>query len=517
MLHIAARRHQRELLAPEPRLEARGAQTCPLGPNFRRKRLPSAIALSLLHAPAPVLGTLYGASTTTMAAATLLRATPLFSGLGAGPAPLLQGLLRPLKAQALPILCRGLAVEAKKTYVRDKPHVNVGTIGHVDHGKTTLTAAITKILAEGGGAKFKKYEEIDNAPEERARGITINAAHVEYSTAARHYAHTDCPGHADYVKNMITGTAPLDGCILVVAANDGPMPQTREHLLLARQIGVEHVVVYVNKADAVQDSEMVELVELEIRELLTEFGYKGEETPIIVGSALCALEQRDPELGLKSVQKLLDAVDTYIPVPTRDLEKPFLLPVESVYSIPGRGTVVTGTLERGILKKGDECEFLGHSKNIRTVVTGIEMFHKSLDRAEAGDNLGALVRGLKREDLRRGLVMAKPGSIQPHQKVEAQVYILSKEEGGRHKPFVSHFMPVMFSLTWDMACRIILPPGKELAMPGEDLKLTLILRQPMILEKGQRFTLRDGNRTIGTGLVIDTPAMTEEDKNIKWS
>ncbi|XP_014650053.1 PREDICTED: elongation factor Tu, mitochondrial isoform X2 [Ceratotherium simum simum] len=423
-----------------------------------------------------------------MAATTLLRA-PLFSGLGAGPAPVLQGLLRPLKAPALSHLCRGLAVEAKKTYVRDKPHVNVGTIGHVDHGKTTLTAAITKILAEGGGAKFKKYEEIDNAPEERARGITINAAHVEYSTAARHYAHTDCPGHADYVKNMITGTAPLDGCILVVAANDGPMPQTREHLLLAKQIGVEHVVVYVNKADAVQDSEMVELVELEIRELLTEFGYKGEETPVIIGSALCALEQRDPELGVKSVQKLLDAVDTYIPVPTRDLEKPFLLPIESVYSIPGRGTVVTG----------------------------IEMFHKSLERAEAGDNLGALVRGLKREDLRRGLVMAKPGSIQPNQKVEAQVYILSKEEGGRHKPFVSHFMPVMFSLTWDMACRVILPPGKELAMPGEDLKLSLILRQPMILEKGQRFTLRDGNRTIGTGLVTDTPAMTEEDKNIKWS
>uniref|UniRef100_A0A8C9D670 Elongation factor Tu n=2 Tax=Panthera leo TaxID=9689 RepID=A0A8C9D670_PANLE len=458
-----------------------------------------------------------GESTTTMAAATLLRATPLLSGLGTGPTPLLQGLLRPLKAPALPRLCRGLAVEAKKTYVRDKPHVNVGTIGHVDHGKTTLTAAITKILAEGGGAKFKKYEEIDNAPEERARGITINAAHVEYSTAARHYAHTDCPGHADYVKNMITGTAPLDGCILVVAANDGPMPQTREHLLLARQIGVEHVVVYINKADAVQDSEMVELVELEIRELLTEFGYKGEETPVIIGSALCALEQRDPELGLKSVQKLLDAVDTYIPVPTRDLEKPFLLPVESVYSIPGRGTVVTGTLERGILKKGDECEFLGHSKNIRTVVTGIEMFHKSLERAEAGDNLGALVRGLKREDLRRGLVMAKPGTIQPHQKVEAQVYILSKEEGGRHKPFVSHFMPVMFSLTWDMACRVILPPGKELAMPGEDLKLSLILRQPMILEKGQRFTLRDGNRTIGTGLVTETSALTEEDKNIKWS
>ncbi|XP_036045982.1 elongation factor Tu, mitochondrial isoform X1 [Onychomys torridus] len=380
-----------------------------------------------------------------MAAATLLRATPRFSGLCASPTPLLQGRLRPLKARASPFLCRGLAVEAKKTYVRDKPHVNVGTIGHVDHGKTTLTAAITKILAEGGGAKFKKYEEIDNAPEERARGITINAAHVEYSTAARHYAHTDCPGHADYVKNMITGTAPLDGCILVVAANDGPMPQTREHLLLAKQIGVEHVVVYVNKADAVQDSEMVELVELEIRELLTEFGYKGEEAPVIVGSALCALEQRDPELGVKSVQKLLDAVDTYIPVPTRDLEKPFLLPVESVYSIPGRGTVVTGTLERGILKKGDECELLGHNKNIRTVVTGIEMFHKSLERAEAGDNLGALVRGLKREDLRRGLVMVKPGSIQPHQKVEAQVRAPSDSSAGLGQvvPCIDAGLPAM--------------------------------------------------------------------------
>ncbi|EHB11838.1 Elongation factor Tu, mitochondrial [Heterocephalus glaber] len=464
-----------------------------------------------------------------MAGATLLRATPRFGGFCAGPIPLLQGLSRLLRTPVLPVLCRGLAVEAKKTYVRDRPHVNVGTIGHVDHGKTTLTAAITKILAEGGGAKFKKYEEIDNAPEERARGITINAAHVEYSTPARREG---CRGRAEPVScregerdvamatqkwvNMITGTAPLDGCILVVAANDGPMPQTREHLLLAKQIGVEHVVVYVNKADAVQDAEMVELVELEIRELLTEFGYKGEETPVIVGSALCALEQRDPELGVKSVQKLLDAVDTHIPVPTRDLEKPFLLPVESVYSVPGRGTVVTGTLEQGILKKGDECEFLGHSKNIRTVVTGIEMFHKSLERAEAGDNLGALVRGLKREDLRRGLVMVRPGSLQPHQKVEAQVYILSKEEGGRHKPFVSHFMPVMFSLTWDMACRVILPRGRELAMPGEDLKLSLVLRQPMILEKGQRFTLRDGNRTIGTGLVTDTLAMTKEDKNLKW-
>ncbi|XP_074920824.1 elongation factor Tu, mitochondrial isoform X2 [Chelonoidis abingdonii] len=378
-----------------------------------------------------------------------------------------------------PLLLRSFAVEAKKTYVRDKPHVNVGTIGHVDHGKTTLTAAITKILAEAGGAKFKKYEEIDNAPEEKARGITINASHVEYATANRHYAHTDCPGHADYVKNMITGTAPLDGCILVVAATDGQMPQTREHLLLAKQIGVQHIVVYINKADAVEDQEMLELVELEIRELLSEFGYDGEKTPVIVGSALCALEHRSPELGLNSILKLLDAVDTHIPLPARELDKPFLLPIESIYSIPG-----------------------------------IEMFHQNLERAEAGDNLGALVRGLKREDVRRGMVMCKPGSIKPHQKIEAQVYILSKEEGGRHKPFVSNYMPVMFSLTWDMACRTILPPGKEMVMPGEDTALTLTLRQPMVLEEGQRFTLRDGNRTIGTGVVTKTLEMGPDDD--KW-
>ncbi|XP_050811868.1 elongation factor Tu, mitochondrial [Gopherus flavomarginatus] len=413
-----------------------------------------------------------------------------------------------------PLLLRSLAVEAKKTYVRDKPHVNVGTIGHVDHGKTTLTAAITKILAEAGGAKFKKYEEIDNAPEEKARGITINASHVEYATANRHYAHTDCPGHADYVKNMITGTAPLDGCILVVAATDGQMPQTREHLLLAKQIGVQHIVVYINKADAVEDQEMLELVELEIRELLSEFGYDGEKTPVIVGSALCALEHRSPELGLNSILKLLDAVDTHIPLPARELDKPFLLPIESIYSIPGRGTVVTGTLERGIVRKGEECEFVGHNRNLRSVVTGIEMFHQNLERAEAGDNLGALVRGLKREDVRRGMVMCKPGSIKPHQKIEAQVYILSKEEGGRHKPFVSNYMPVMFSLTWDMACRTILPPGKEMVMPGEDTALTLTLRQPMVLEEGQRFTLRDGNRTIGTGVVTKTLEMGPD--NDKW-
>ncbi|XP_035254534.1 elongation factor Tu, mitochondrial [Anguilla anguilla] len=419
------------------------------------------------------------------------------------------------KVCAVPLSRRGFAAEAKKVYTREKPHVNIGTIGHVDHGKTTLTAAITKVLAEAGGARYKKYEDIDNAPEEKARGITINASHVEYTTANRHYGHIDCPGHADYVKNMITGTAQLDGCILVVAATDGQMPQTREHLLLARQIGVEHVVVYINKADAVDDPEMLELVELEIREVLTEFGYDGENTPIVTGSALCALENRNPEMGVDTVMRLLDVVDTYIPLPKRELDKPFLLPIEGVYSIPGRGTVVTGTLERGVIKKGDDCEFVGRNRSFKSVVTGVEMFHQSLERAEAGDNLGALVRGLKREDVKRGMVMSKPGSIQPHRKVQAQVYILSKEEGGRHKPFMSNFMPVMYSLTWDMTCRISLPSGKEMVMPGEDASLTLDLRQPMVLEKGQRFTLRDGNRTIGTGLVTDVLPETPGE-SIKW-
>ncbi|XP_035381239.1 elongation factor Tu, mitochondrial [Electrophorus electricus] len=415
------------------------------------------------------------------------------------------------KLCAVPLTRRNFASEAKKVFSRDKPHVNIGTIGHVDHGKTTLTAAITKVLAEAGGACYKKYEDIDNAPEEKARGITINASHVEYTTSNRHYAHTDCPGHADYVKNMITGTAQLDGCILVVAATDGQMPQTREHLLLARQIGVEHVVVFVNKADAVEDKEMLELVELEIRELLSEFGYNSETTPVVVGSALCALENRQPDLGVDAILNLLQVVDEYIPLPKRELEKPFLLPVEGVHSIPGRGTVVTGTLERGTVKKGDECEFVGHNRSFKSVVTGVEMFHQSLERAEAGDNLGALVRGLKREDLRRGMVMCKPGSIQPHQKVKTQVYILSKEEGGRHKPFVTNFMPVMFSLTWDMVCRVQLPENKEMVMPGEDTSLTLTLRQPMVLENGQRFTLRDGNRTIGTGLVTEIMPTTQDD------
>uniref|UniRef100_A0A3Q1H9K8 Elongation factor Tu, mitochondrial n=1 Tax=Anabas testudineus TaxID=64144 RepID=A0A3Q1H9K8_ANATE len=376
------------------------------------------------------------------------------------------------KLCSVPLSRRTFAAEAKKTYSREKPHVNIGTIGHVDHGKTTLTAAITKVLADSGGARYKKYEDIDNAPEEKARGITINASHVEYTTANRHYAHTDCPGHADYVKNMITGTAQMDGCILVVAATDGQMPQTREHLLLSRQIGVEHIVVFINKADAVEDKEMLELVEIEIRELLTEFGYDGENTPVVIGSALCALENKQPELGLNAVMKLLEIVDSYIPLPKRELEKPFLLPIEGVYSIPGRGTVVTGTMERGIIKKGDDCEFVGHNRNFKSVVTGVEMFHKSLDQAEAGDNLGALVRGLKREDVRRGMVMCKPGSIMPHQKVKAQ----------------------------------------EMVMPGEDTSLFLTLRQPMVLEKGQRFTLRDGNKTIGTGLVTDIMTLTDEDQ-----
>ncbi|NXB67824.1 EFTU factor, partial [Struthidea cinerea] len=346
--------------------------------------------------------------------------------------------------------------------------------------------------------------------EEKARGITINAAHVEYSTPKRHYAHTDCPGHADYVKNMITGTAPLDGVILVVAATDGQMPQTREHLLLARQVGVRHVVVYLNKADAVPDPELLPLVELEVRELLTEFGFDGENTPVVAGSALCALQDRDPELGLQSVLKLLEAVDSHIPQPPRDLERPCLLPIEAVHSIPGRGTVVTGTLERGTLRKGDEVELLGYGRQLRSVVTG------DLECAEAGDNLGARLRGLKREDVRRGMIVAQPGTLQPQQKVEAQVYVLSPQEGGRHKPFVAHYSPVMFSHTWDIACRVLLPPGKELVMPGEDASLTLLLRQPMVLEQGQRFTLRDGSRTIGTGVVSRLLPLEASDRELSW-
>ncbi|XP_050097672.1 elongation factor Tu, mitochondrial [Anopheles aquasalis] len=400
-----------------------------------------------------------------------------------------------LQSRAIPVRCYA----DKEVFKRDKPHCNVGTIGHVDHGKTTLTAAITKVLADKDLAESKKYTDIDNAPEEKARGITINVAHIEYQTENRHYGHTDCPGHADYIKNMITGTAQMDGAILVVAATDGAMPQTREHLLLAKQIGVNHIVVFINKVDAA-DQEMVDLVEMEIRELMSEMGFDGDNVPVIKGSALCALEGREPEIGANAVMQLLEEVDKYVPTPVRELDKPFLLPVESVHSIPGRGTVVTGRLERGTLKKGQECEFVGYNKVIKSTITGIEMFHKILEEAHAGDQLGALVRGIKRDDIKRGMVMCKPGTMKANDNFEAQVYILSKDEGGRHKPFTSFIQLQMFSRTWDCATQVVIP-GKDMVMPGEDAKLQLRLMRPMVLEQGQRFTLRDGHITLGTGVV----------------
>ncbi|XP_050503196.1 elongation factor Tu [Diabrotica virgifera virgifera] len=400
----------------------------------------------------------------------------------------------------------------KKVFERTKPHCNVGTIGHVDHGKTTLTAAITKVLAEQKLAQARGYADIDNAPEEKARGITINVAHIEYQTENRHYGHTDCPGHADYIKNMITGAAQMDGAIMVVAATDGVMPQTREHLLLAKQIGVHHIVVFINKVDAA-DKEMVELVEMEIRELLTEMGFDGENIPIIAGSALCALEGKSPEIGSEAILKLLKEVDAYIPTPVRDLDKPFLLPVEHTYSIPGRGTVVTGRLERGILKKGAECEFVGYNKVLKSTVTGVEMFHQILDEAHAGDQLGALVRGLKRDDVKRGMIMAKPGTVKSHDNVETQVYVLSKEEGGRTKPFTSFIQLQMFCRTWDCPVQVVVP-DKEMVMPGEDSKLVLKMLRPMVLEQGQRFTLRDGSQTLGTGVVTKTlPRLSDAERN----
>ncbi|XP_029171814.1 elongation factor Tu, mitochondrial-like [Nylanderia fulva] len=390
----------------------------------------------------------------------------------------------------------------KKVFTRDKPHCNVGTIGHVDHGKTTLTAAITKVLSEKELATAKGYNEIDNAPEEKARGITINVAHIEYQTENRHYGHTDCPGHADYIKNMITGTAQMDGAILVVAATDGTMPQTREHLLLAKQIGIKYIIVFINKVDAA-DSEMVELVEMEIRELLSEMGYDGDNVPIVKGSALCALEGKNPEIGAKAILELLEVVDKNIPTPVRELDKPFLLPVENVYSIPGRGTVVTGRLERGKIKKGMECEFIGYNKSMKSTITGIEMFHQILDEAHAGDQLGALVRGLKRDDVRRGMVMCKPGTMKAYDHIEAKVYVLSKEEGGRKKPIANLIQLQMFCKTWDIAAQCTVK-DKDMAMPGEDSTLLLKLIRPMVLEKGQRFTLRDGTQTLGTGVVTNT-------------
>uniref|UniRef100_A0A1B6E6U5 Elongation factor Tu n=1 Tax=Clastoptera arizonana TaxID=38151 RepID=A0A1B6E6U5_9HEMI len=407
------------------------------------------------------------------------------------------------------------APSEKKVFERNKPHCNIGTIGHVDHGKTTLTAAITKVLADKKLAKAKGYAEIDNAPEEKKRGITINVAHVEYQTDTRHYGHTDCPGHADYIKNMITGTAQMDGAILVVAATDGAMPQTREHLLLAKQIGINYMVVFINKVDAA-DQEMVELVEMEMRELLTEMGYDGDNIPIIKGSALCALEGKNPELGANSVLKLLEEVDKFIPTPVRDLDKPFLLPVENVYSIPGRGTVVTGRLERGVLKKGQDAEFIGFNKTIKSTVTGVEMFHKILEEAQAGDQLGALVRGIKRDDVKRGMVMCKPGTMKAQDHIDSQVYLLKKEEGGRNRPVVPFMQLQMFSRTWDCAVQIN-TGGKEMVMPGEDAKLVLKLLRPMVLEQGTRFTLRDGSTTIGTGVVTGLNKPLNESERLELS
>ena len=389
---------------------------------------------------------------------------------------------------------------AKEKFDRSKPHVNIGTIGHVDHGKTTLTAAITKRLAEKGQAKFEDYADIDKAPEERARGITINTAHVEYETAKRHYAHVDCPGHADYVKNMITGAAQMDGAILVVSAADGPMPQTREHILLARQVGVPKIVVFMNKCDQVDDPELLDLVEMEIRELLGEYDY-DTECPIIRGSALKALEG-DPEAE-KSIRDLMAAVDEYIPSPVRDTEKPFLMSIEDVFTISGRGTVVTGRVERGILKLNDEVEIVGLRPTQKSVVTGIEMFRKTLDFAEAGDNAGVLLRGISRDDVERGQVLAKPGSVTPHTKFTASVYVLSKEEGGRHTPFFSNYRPQFYFRTTDVTGVIELPAGVEMVMPGDKVDMTVELIAPVALEKGTKFSIREGGRTVGAGVISE--------------
>src|SRR5471030_1959562 len=390
---------------------------------------------------------------------------------------------------------------AKGKFERTKPHVNVGTIGHVDHGKTTLTAALTKVGAERFGGEFKAYDQIDAAPEEKARGITINTAHVEYETSKRHYAHVDCPGHADYVKNMITGAAQMDGAILVVSAADGPMPQTREHILLARQVGVPALVVYMNKCDMVDDSELLDLVELEVRELLKSYQFPGDDIPVIRGSALMALEDKNPELGEQSILKLMEAVDSYIPQPARDKDKPFLMPIEDVFSISGRGTVVTGRVERGIVKVGEEVEIVGLKATTKTTVTGVEMFRKLLDSGEAGDNIGALLRGVGREDVERGQVLAKPGSITPHTNFEAEAYILTKEEGGRHTPFFTNYRPQFYFRTTDVTGVVTLPEGTEMVMPGDNARLVVELIQPIAMDEGLRFAIREGGRTVGAGVV----------------
>jgi len=390
---------------------------------------------------------------------------------------------------------------AKAKFERNKPHVNIGTIGHVDHGKTTLTAAITKVLAGKGQAEYKAFDQIDNAPEERERGITIATAHVEYETDKRHYAHVDCPGHADYVKNMITGAAQMDGAILVVSAADGPMPQTREHILLARQVGVPFMVVFLNKADMVDDAELLELVELEIRELLSSYDFPGDDIPIIKGSALKALEGDKGELGEVAINALMDAVDSYIPQPERAIDKPFLMPVEDVFSISGRGTVATGRVERGIIKVGEEVEIVGMKATAKTTVTGVEMFRKLLDEGRAGDNIGALLRGVKREDIERGQVLAKPGSITPHTKFKAEAYVLTKEEGGRHTPFFNGYRPQFYFRTTDVTGVAELPAGIEMVMPGDNVAMTIKLITPIAMDEGLRFAIREGGRTVGAGVV----------------
>ena len=389
---------------------------------------------------------------------------------------------------------------AKAKFERNKPHVNIGTIGHVDHGKTSLTAAITKVLAESGGATFTAYDQIDKAPEERARGITISTAHVEYETANRHYAHVDCPGHADYVKNMITGAAQMDGAILVVSAADGPMPQTREHILLARQVGVPALVVFLNKMD-LADPDLVELVEMEVRELLSNYGFPGDDIPIVKGSAVCALEDKQPEIGREAVLKLMEAVDAYIPQPERAIDKPFLMPVEDVFSISGRGTVATGRVERGIVKVGEEVEIVGLRATTKTTVTGVEMFRKLLDQGQAGDNIGALLRGTKREDIERGQVLSAPGSITPHTKFSGQAYILTKEEGGRHTPFFTNYRPQFYFRTTDVTGVVSLPEGTEMVMPGDNVTIAVELIAPIAMDEGLRFAIREGGRTVGSGVV----------------
>ena len=391
---------------------------------------------------------------------------------------------------------------AKEKFERKKVHVNVGTIGHVDHGKTTLTAALTKVCAEAWGGTFRSFDTIDNAPEERERGITISTSHVEYDSPKRHYAHVDCPGHADYVKNMITGAAQMDGAILVCSAADGPMPQTREHILLARQVGVPYIVVFMNKADMVDDAELLELVEMEIRELLNQYKFPGDDTPIIIGSALMGLEGKDDKgMGVSAVKKLVETLDSYIPDPVRDVEKPFLLPIEDVFSISGRGTVVTGRIERGVIKVGEEIEIIGIKPTLKTTCTGVEMFRKLLDEGRAGENVGVLLRGTKREEVERGQVLAKPGSITPHTEFESEVYILSKEEGGRHTPFFKGYRPQFYFRTTDVTGAVTLPEGVEMVMPGDNIKMVVELIAPIAMDEGLRFAIREGGRTVGAGVV----------------